>query len=239
VIHTDLDRIFAHWAGHAGCDVAAVRDRMVFDTHYQSYERGGIGIPAYFDHLRGLLGIDLPDEVLLEGWNAIFVGEMPGIACLLERARANLPIYAFSNTNQAHVERFSVLFAPVLSHFTEVFVSSTIGLRKPEAAAFAHVAGAIGVPATRIMFFDDLAENVAGAAAVGMHAVHVTTTDEIAVALEQVGLTSDHPPIVTPEAPRQRRSLGSTSQDAPPLRMRSGSRPSRSLGRDDDRGNQS
>ena len=62
----------------------------------------------------------------------------------------------------------------MLGHFREIYLSSTIGLRKPEAAAYDHVVKAIGVPASRIVFFDDSAENIAGARARGLNAVHVT-----------------------------------------------------------------
>jgi len=39
-------------------------------------------------------------------------------------------------------------------------VSSTIGLRKPEAEAYDYVVRAIGVSADRIVFFDDSLENI-------------------------------------------------------------------------------
>jgi putative hydrolase of the HAD superfamily len=76
----------------------------------------------------------------------------------------------------------------VLKHFREVFVSSTIGLRKPDAEAYHHVVQAIGVPASRIVFFDDVAENVEGARAVGIHAVQVRSSADIAEALQALGI---------------------------------------------------
>ena len=134
------------------------------------------------------MGITLSDAQFLEGWNAIFAGEMPGIAALLARAAKRLPLYAFSNTNRAHVEHFSEAYAGVLGHFREIFLSSTIGLRKPDAAAYDHVVKAIGVPAGRIVFFDDSAENIKGARARGLTAVHVTSPDDVAHALAALGL---------------------------------------------------
>ena len=104
------------------------------------------------------------------------------------RAAKRLPLYAFSNTNNAHVEYFSVLHADVLGHFREVFLSSSIGFRKPDAAAYDHVVKAIGVPASRIVFFDDLAENIDGARARGLTAVHVTSPDDVAAALAALGI---------------------------------------------------
>jgi glucose-1-phosphatase len=76
----------------------------------------------------------------------------------------------------------------VLGYFREVFLSSTIGLRKPDAEAFDHIVSAIGVPAQRIVFFDDLIENIDGARARGLTAVHVMSTDDIANALAALGL---------------------------------------------------
>src|SRR3984885_5417404 len=91
---------------------------------------GSIDDAAYFQSLRDGLGISISDAQFLEGWNAIFVGEMPGIAPLLARAAKRLPLYAFSNTNNAHVEYFPVIYAGVLGNFREMFLSSSIGLRK-------------------------------------------------------------------------------------------------------------
>jgi putative hydrolase of the HAD superfamily len=113
---------------------------------------------------------------------------MPGIAPLLARAAKRLPLYAFSNTNGSHVAHFSRVYAPLLGHFREMFLSSTIGLRKPDAAAYDHVVKAIGVPASRIVFFDDLAENIEGARGRGLIAVHVTSPDDVADALAALGI---------------------------------------------------
>jgi putative hydrolase of the HAD superfamily len=66
-------------------------------------------------------------------------------------------------------------------------LSSAIGLRKPDAAAYDHVVQAIGVPAERIVFFDDLAENIDGARARGLTAVQVTSPDDVAQALAALG----------------------------------------------------
>ena len=195
VIHNDIDRIFTCWASHANCDVASFRGRAVFDEPYKRYERGQTEIEDYFRHLRTLLGIDISDAQFLEGWNSIFVGEMPGISGLLKAARAKVPLYAFTNTNRAHEVCWRVQFADVLSHFTEIFVSSTIGLRKPDAAAYDHVVKAIGVPAGRILFFDDVLENIEGAEAHGLQAVQVRTTHEVEAALAGIVFAGASPPL--------------------------------------------
>jgi glucose-1-phosphatase len=188
VIDIDFNKTLACWAGHAGCEPARLVGRFSRDEIYQRHEKGEISDAEFFAALRTSLGIGLSDAQFLEGWNAIFAGEMPGIAALLARAAKRLPLYAFSNTNDAHVEHFSQAFAGVLGHFREIFLSSAIGLRKPDAAAYDHVVKAIGVPAQRIVFFDDLAENIEGARARGLTAVHVTSPEDVADALAALGI---------------------------------------------------
>jgi len=188
VLDIDFNKTLECWAGHADCEPEHLVGRFARDDMYQRHETGKIGDAEYFAALRASLGVDLSDAQFLEGWNAIFAGEMPGIAPLLERAAQRLPLYAFSNTNGAHVEHFSQAYADVLGHFREMFLSSAIGLRKPDAAAYDHVVKAIGVPASRIVFFDDLAENIEGARARGLTAVHVTSPDDVAHALAALGI---------------------------------------------------
>jgi len=188
VLDIDFNEVMTIWAGHAGCAPADIAGRFVVDDSYRHHETGKIDDAAFFQSLRASLGIAISDDQFLEGWNSIFTGEMPGIAPLLARAAARMPLYAFSNTNPPHVAHFSQAYADVLGHFREMFLSSTIGLRKPDADAYDHVVKAIGAPAQRIVFFDDSAENIAGARARGLIGVHVTSTDDVAKALAELGI---------------------------------------------------
>jgi len=188
VLDIDFNQVTATWAAHAGCEPAQLVGRLSPNDSWQRHERGEISDAEFFEGLRGSLGIALSDAQFLEGWNAIFTGEMPGIAAQLARAGQILPLYAFSNTNGAHVAHFSHAYADVLGHFREIYLSNAIGLRKPEAAAYDHVVKAIGVPASRIVFFDDSADNIAGARACGLSAVHVTSRDDVANALAALGI---------------------------------------------------
>jgi glucose-1-phosphatase len=188
VLDIDFNRTLRHWAQQSNRDPAQLAQRFLRDDLYHCHEKGQISDDVYFAGLRNSLGVELTDAQFIAGWNAIFVGEIPGISQLLARAAWRLPLYAFSNTNAAHVACFSDKYAEVLSHFHEVFLSSTIGLRKPDMDAYDHVVRAIGVPAERIVFFDDLAENIEGARANGLKAVLVTSPDDVASALEALGI---------------------------------------------------
>jgi len=186
IIDIDFDRVFTRWALHAGCDAASIKARFRHDAHYERHERGEIDAAAYFASLRSSLGIDLSDAQFNDGWQEVFVGEIAGMPALLRRAGAKLPLFVFSNTNAAHHATWSRRYADVLGLFQRVFVSCQLGKRKPDADAFRAVAAAIGVPPSRILFFDDALENVEGARACGMRAVHVRSMADVDVALETV-----------------------------------------------------
>jgi putative hydrolase of the HAD superfamily len=188
VLNIDFQQALTRWASHAGCEPADIAARWGVDDSYHHHERGTISDEAFFDNLRRSLGIAITDAQFLEGWNAIFAGEMEGIAPLLERAAKHLPLYVYSNTNRAHVAHFTQAHAHTLKPFRELYYSSTIGHRKPDAAGFDHVVGAIGKPASRIVFFDDLADNVESARACGLKAVHVTSSRDVADALDALGI---------------------------------------------------
>jgi putative hydrolase of the HAD superfamily len=188
VLDVDFGRTLERWASHAGCEPLRLFERFSRDELYCRHEKGEISDAAFFAGLRSSLDIDISDSQFLEGWNAIFAGEIPGMQRLLARAAQRLPLFALSNTNLPHVEYFTAHYGDVLGHFREMYLSSTIGLRKPDREAYDHVVKAIGVPAHRIVFFDDLAENVLGARACGLLAIQVSSPDDVAEALVALGL---------------------------------------------------
>jgi putative hydrolase of the HAD superfamily len=188
VLDIDFNRVMRVWADYAGREPAELAARFKVNDIYRHHETGKIEDAVFFENLRQSLGIAISDAQFLEGWNALFSGEIKGISALLPRAAKQLPLYAFSNTNRPHVAHFSAAYPDVLGHFTELYLSSSIGLRKPDVAAFQHVANAIGAPASRIVFFDDSAENIAGARAYGLTAVHVRSIDDVTAAFAALGI---------------------------------------------------
>ena len=173
LIEIDFGRAFAHWARCAGVEAHLLRSRFKTDDFYLRHETGHLDAAGYFASLRQSLGVDLPDTEFEAGWGDILVREVPGIRPLLAQAATERPLYLFSNTNASHHRLWASRYAELLAPFRRVFVSSELGKRKPAPEAFHAVAQAIDVPPERILFFDDTLENVNGARAVGMQAIHV------------------------------------------------------------------
>ena len=188
VIDIDFGRAFAWWASAAAADPEEIGARFAFDEAYEAHERGELSTSAYFDHLRSVLGLALPDDELSRGWNDIYLGPVAGMADVLGEAAMRWPLFAFTNTNDAHHAHWSIAYASELEVFREIFLSSDLRMRKPDPAAFTAVAARIEVAPGEIMFFDDLAENVAGAQEAGMTGVLVSSAADVRAALAPRGV---------------------------------------------------
>jgi len=179
VMEIDFRRAFRHWARHARVDADQLYARWSEDEAYRAHERGELSFDAYTAALGRRLGIDLPPETWEAGWNEVFVGPYVQVQTLLANLAGRLPLYAFTNTNRTHELSWRARFAYALVHFDEIFVSSSMGMRKPEQAAFRWVADAMGAHPERILFLDDNLENVEGAAAAGMQTVWIQSEADV------------------------------------------------------------
>ncbi|MDM0038902.1 HAD family phosphatase [Variovorax sp. J22G21] len=186
VFEFDFEHALQHWALHSALPLDELRQRFGFDEPYRRHERGEIAAADYFESLRRTLRLSASDEQIAHGWNAIFRAEITETLDAIQQARKHWPCYAFSNTNAEHQRAWTAAYPRIATTFDRVFVSSEIGLRKPEAAAFAHIAEAIGVAPSAILFFDDLAENVTGAIAAGLQAVQVRSPADVREALARL-----------------------------------------------------
>ncbi|HEX6007262.1 MAG TPA: HAD-IA family hydrolase [Burkholderiales bacterium] len=184
VVDIDFARVFEAWGRAAGVPAPDIARRFAFDAAYQAHELGEIESADYFAALRRSCGVELTDDDFLAGWNAIFVAPRAGMDELLATLAARLPLYLFSNTNALHQAYWSAQYREILRHFTRIYSSHELGLRKPSPAAFTKIARDVGIAPSRLAFFDDTAENVEGARQAGLHAFHVTSVPQLRDVLE-------------------------------------------------------
>lgn len=187
LLEVGFESVFECWAADAGGAVASIRERFHFDAAYEQHERGEINASQYFAALRQSLNLSLTEEQFHRGWNQCVRGEIPGVAEVVGEFGARLPIYVFSNTNAAHYTDWGPRYQHLMQPFRRLFMSHEMGMRKPEARAFEFIASEIGVDLPNILFFDDTAENIKGARAVGMQAVHVRNIEDLRSALMGLG----------------------------------------------------
>jgi glucose-1-phosphatase len=183
LIEIDFDWIFERWAELAGVPFEQVKGRFKHGGAYRRHERGEIDLAAYYQALRGELGVNLTDEQFTDGWQRVFGPEHPQVVEAVRRLAPRIPQYLLSNTNLTHYEYFRRRYADALAPLRRLFVSCGMDARKPDRAAYEHVSREIGVPPDRIYFLDDTAANIEGAQAIGMKAAHIRSPDDVMHAL--------------------------------------------------------
>jgi FMN phosphatase YigB (HAD superfamily) len=187
LIDIDFNRSLRLWADNSSLSFEQLREAFRQDVYYQRHEIGDISGKEYFDSLRASLKLDGSDEQIAAGWNAMLVSGIGETLMTVRKARKTYPCYLFTNSNPTHQAVWQSRFPDIVAAFDRVFVSSEIGLRKPSRAAFEFIAREIGVAAESILFFDDTLENVTGALAAGLQAVHVKGPVDVHNALRQLG----------------------------------------------------
>ncbi len=86
-------------------------------------------------------------------------------------------------TNEYRFDRFGLR-----AYFEVAFSSCYLGLRKPQPAIFRRTLDILGKPPGRILFIDDRAENVAGAANAGMKTIRFVGADALQRELATYGV---------------------------------------------------
>jgi FMN phosphatase YigB (HAD superfamily) len=186
VIGIDWERVFQRWAEHSPLSPYEIRERFKMDTAYEQHERGELSEAAYFTHLRTLLEFEGDNEQLRHGWNALFIGEIEETVTLIRSLKSKIPIYLLSNSNPTHEAFWRRSYPEAIELFTDIFVSSTLGCRKPERAVFEAIARETGVELASILFFDDTVENIEGARAAGLKAVQVNEPSDVSRVLARM-----------------------------------------------------
>jgi HAD superfamily hydrolase (TIGR01509 family) len=131
--------------------------------------------------------LELSPAAFLDAFRRWATGPLPGAAELVAQTRSSVPTGCFSNTNALHWHDHIAAW-PLVGLFDHRFLSFELGLLKPDAEAFARVADLLQVPAERVLFLDDNATNVAGAAAVGFHAARAAGVAEARQRLAEAGV---------------------------------------------------
>jgi putative hydrolase of the HAD superfamily len=172
---------------HFGLDVAAFEARHL--APYDAWERGAIPIKTYLDATvfyesrsfsqDEFFAFMLTQSKLLPNGALGILKELSASEQCMLGALNN----EARETNEYRFEHFGLR-----NYFKVALSSCYLGLRKPEPAIYRRALDILGKPAERILFIDDRAENVAGAAAAGMKAIRFEGADALRRELMSLGV---------------------------------------------------
>jgi len=109
------------------------------------------------------------------------------IEILAELRQRKVPLYALTNWSAETFPQQRERFA-FLSWFDGIVVSGREGVIKPDARIFRILLERHGVAPESAVFIDDVAENAAAAAALGLHGIHFQSPEQLRRELIAVGM---------------------------------------------------
>lgn len=194
----DIGNVLLQWNPHSaflpelGSREAA--DAFMARVDFQRWNRLNDGGRSLEDALATVP--DPADRAMLARYGARFADTIaqpvPGSWEILRALAAQqVPLGAITNFS-AHFWPVALQLYPELDRvFGTVVVSGAEGMLKPERAIYRLYCTRSGIAPEACVFIDDAPENVAGARAAGMHAVHFTGAAALRAALSQIGVLHD------------------------------------------------
>lgn len=145
------------------------------DHPFHRMERGELSALDWFQQtvpVMAEVGIELDIMKMTSLFRSLGVHDVVVDRVRALRAEGYKTAILTNNVREASSDWRAMLDVDVL--FDTIVDSSAVGMRKPNPAIYLHTLDELGgVPAERAVFLDDSPSNVAGAEAVGMHAVLV------------------------------------------------------------------
>ena len=192
----DVGRVIVQW------DLRCLIEKVVHDPAERDWVLAHVVTPAWhFQHDAGRRIEDMVAEraalfpahtdaikAYATRFNETIPGRVPGTAELIERlSDAGVPLFAITNFGAEFWDRFAPT-EPVLGLFRDIVVSGREKLVKPDPAIFRRAAKRFGHAPQDMLFIDDNADNIAGAAAEGWQTHHFHDAEALETDLAARGL---------------------------------------------------
>ena len=145
------------------------------------FEKGLLTPAQYRDYIRHTTGHDLSDADIDDIVNAILIDVPTERVDLLIRIRKHYHTYLFSNTNQINYDCFTDRLQKKFGFdifnrcFDAAYFSQMMHCRKPSPEGFQRIVAEQKLIPDETLFIDDIAKNLDGARAVGIHGLHLAS----------------------------------------------------------------
>lgn len=148
---------------------------------FSKYESGLLTTSEFLNDFRLLLGADkhISDSDLINAWNILLVGLIPGRIELLSALKKSYKLYLLSNINELHHQAIADECKELFSLFDTLFLSYSMGLRKPSAGIYHAVLESIQLSPNEILYFDDAPQHCEASASLGIPTYRITDQETL------------------------------------------------------------
>ena len=173
-----------------GLGASDVYERVFESGVEEAYDRGRSSTEEFLRAVRERVGVGpgrASDAELSEAWCDIFWPNEAAERVIRRIKAAGYPLVLASNTNALHYDWFRPRF-PVLDLFDELILSHEVRARKPDSAFYARCTESCGLPASSLVYVDDLEVLVRAGEEFGMRAVWYRQATDLAGELRALGV---------------------------------------------------
>ena len=156
---------------HDEADIDPLEERA------RAYERGELSTELFINHVIQLSRHPLQARQIIDCWNSMLVRIRPETLNLLRWLKDQYFTYILSNTNPLHIQWVHHHLRTVhkvenfeKSHLHGAYYSHQVHLIKPDRRVYEHVVHDTGTSPEKILFLDDLEQNVLSAQRAGWNA---------------------------------------------------------------------
>ena len=174
------------WAARLGMDARDFEDFVFSGESGRQAQLGHISSAERWDQLGKHFGLD--GTGIAELRHDFFSGDLldETLVAYIKRLRqAGFRTGLLSNAPD-EARQLLIRDYPIIDHFDGVVISAEVGVMKPDPKIYRLAAESVGVDLTEALFVDDMMENVEGARAVGMEAVHFTDPELVRQQLREI-----------------------------------------------------
>lgn len=170
---------YAAWEARLGLPSGELERRLWQGEVWALAERGAITDAQFWQQAGHALGLHAQEDVERlreELWTTWELDER--VLALVDRARATCKVAILSNATDALEELLQGRYG-VADRFDAIVNSARVGIAKPDEGIYQALLAQLDVSASEVVFVDDRAENVAAAAALGMHVAWYVNASEL------------------------------------------------------------
>jgi putative hydrolase of the HAD superfamily len=187
IIRVDLARSFCAFGKRTGLSTDQVWKALVTDPHWGDWQEGRMTPRNWHKHLSEKFQLSLSFEEFCDTWNRVLdpVTILP--ESLFERLATSCRLALLSNIDPIHVAHVEATF-PFVRHFPVRVYSCRVGACKPAPMIYYHALREVDASPEEALCIDDVRENAAAGASLGMTGFHFTSPSELLSEFSRLGL---------------------------------------------------
>lgn len=174
-------------ASHFALDVDETEHRH--HTLADGFERGELSLDSYLDHVVFFRPRTFSRDAFVAFMQSRSQPHSASLSVIGRLASGGRYTLATINNESRELNRYRIETFGLAQMFSAFFSSCYLGVRKPDARIYEIALDVMQADRKAALFVDDREENVAGAQAVGLRALHAPEPRRLAEYLQEAGVT--------------------------------------------------